>query len=123
MSYHNQSTDRCPYCNEQAYSFFNGEYEEYVDECKCNTEQRCFIDAQCRRPQSHNTDSCDCIPKPKRDNYEALDVDPVRVRPAGPDGWGCSSIERTMFSRSKRLGSRIRKDVRRRVEMCSFASA
>lgn len=39
------------------------------------------------------------------------------------DSWGCSSRERTLFSANKRGRSRIRKDVRRRVECCSYASA
>lgn len=107
----------CPYCGGEAYSFFNGEYETYIDECKCSEEHRAFIDAQ--GPMA----------LPKTFDYEAIEdlmgkaLVPYHPMGENLDSWGCSSRERTLFSDNKRGRSRIRKDVRRRVEMCSYASA
>lgn len=106
----------CPYCGGEAYSFFNGEYEEDIDECKCSEEERAFIDAL--NPTSQT------IP-----DYEALEAlvekDILPYHPIGEklDSWGCSSRERTLFSSNKRNNARIRKVVRRRVEEEQFFSA
>jgi hypothetical protein len=60
------------------------------------------------------------------EDLEALmEQDLAPYHPVGEklDSWGCSSKERTLFSANKRDRSRIRKDVRRRIESYTFASA
>jgi hypothetical protein len=96
------------------------------DDCACTGEQRGFIDAQCIRPHLHNTDTCDCIPAPPVvEDYEAFDITPEKVYPEGPDGWGCSSIERTIFCHNKQDFAHVRKQGRKygRREVSAFVSA
>lgn len=107
----------CPYCGGEAYSFFNGEYEEDVDECTCSEKERMFIDAQ------------GPLALPKSFDYEVLEdlveKDILPHHPMGEklDSWGVNSLQRTLFSDNKHKSSRIRKDVRKRVEGDCYLSA